>query len=317
MIDKIAILKTACALAFVAMVCAASAQTYQLGTDASKEPEAQKQSGQRPEQSLGWGSNIQSARLARAAQMAIQHGDRALALDYARRASQSAPNDPQLWLLLGYAARLNGKYQESVEAYNQALRLNPSLLDGKSGLAQDFSLMGRIDDAERLLKEAVAADPRRRQDESLLGELSMKSKDYEAALDWLNKAERIQPDARTELLLALSYQQLKRMDMADHYLELAKHRDPNNPDVERSLAGYYRDAGDLPHAITALKSIRNPSPDVLAELAYTYQLDGKLGDSARIYAQAANATPHDINLQLSAARGRGRRRLHLRRGSVP
>lgn len=294
-------LKIVCTLALVSAACACPAQTYQLDQDGAKDSQAQKQVGPSAGQNLGWGSNIQSARLARAAEMAIRHGDRALAFDYAMRASQSAPNDPQLWLLLGYAARLAGRYQESVGAYNQALHLNSSLLDGKSGLAQDFILMGRIDDAERMLKEAVAADPRRRQDESLLGELSMKSKDYEAALDWLNKAERIQPDSRTELLLALSYQQLKRMDLADHYLESAKHRDPNNPDVGRSLAGYYREAGDLSHAIDALKSIRNPNPDVLAELAYTYQLDSKLSDSAKIYAHAANAAPKDINLQLSAA----------------
>ena len=39
----------------------------------------------------------------------------------------------------------------------------------------------------------------------------------------------------------------------------------------------------------------------MAELAYTYQLDGKLDDSAKLYAQAANAMPKDMGLQLSAA----------------
>ena len=36
-------------------------------------------------------------------------------------------------------------------------------------------------------------------------------------------------------------------------------------------------------------------------MAYTYQLDGKLEESAHTYAQAANASPKDMNLQLSAA----------------
>lgn len=292
-----AILKVACMLAFVAALRAIAAQTYQLGPDAANNPQPQAQQGQ----ALGWGSNIENARLARAAQLALQHGDRALALDYARRASQAAPNDPQLWLLLGYAARLNARYQESVDAYNQALRLNPSSLEGMSGLAQDFSLMGRTEDAGRMLKKTVAADPRRREDTLLLGEILMKSKDYEGAVEWLNKAERIQPDARSELLLALSYQQLKRMELASHFLDLAKHRDPNNPDIQRSMAGYYRETGAYPDAIAALRSIRNPKPDVLAELAYTYQLNGKLDDSAKIYAQAADTAPKDVGLQLSAA----------------
>jgi tetratricopeptide (TPR) repeat protein len=288
-----------------ALTCAADAQIYQVGPEASKSPQAQSNqaqpAAQSPDQSLGWGSNIQNARLARAAEMAIERGDHALALDYAQRAAKAAPNDPQLWFLLGYAARLDGKYQQSVDAYTHGLRLNPSSLDGSSGLAQVYSLMGRNDDAERLLKQVISSDPRRRNDLLLLGDISMRSKDYTTAVDWLSKGERLQPDARSELLLALCYQQLKQMDLASRYLNMAERRAPNNPEVQRSLAGYYREVGKYPEAIAALKSIRNPKPDVTAELAYTYQLDGKMTDSASFYAKAANAMPNDLGLQLSAA----------------
>jgi hypothetical protein len=41
--------------------------------------------------------------------------------------------------------------------------------------------------------------------------------------------------------------------------------------------------GNYSKAIAALKSIRNPKPDVTAELAYTYQLDSKLDNSAKLY----------------------------------
>jgi tetratricopeptide (TPR) repeat protein len=286
---------------FVASTSLGSAQVYNVG---SPDPNpASGQSKQSQDQQLGWGSNIQNARLARAAELALQRGDHAQALDYARRAAQGAPNDPQLWLLLGYAARLNSRYQESVDAYNKALRLNPSSLDGISGLAQTDSIMGRTDEAERLLRQSIAADPRRKDDAILLGDLNMRRGDYQGALEWLNHAERIQQGARSELLLAISYQHLKQMDLANHYLELAKHRDPNNPDVERSMAGYYRETGDYADAIAALKQIHDPRPDVIAELGYTYELDGKLDDSAKSYAQAANAVPKDLSLQLSAAQG--------------
>jgi tetratricopeptide (TPR) repeat protein len=67
------------------------------------------------------------------------------------------------------------------------------------------------------------------------------------------------------------------------------------------MAGYFREAGRYSDAVTALNSIRNPKPDVQAELAYTYQLDGKLNEAATLYAQAADAVPRDLGLQLSAA----------------
>lgn len=289
------------AFVFVAVACGVNAQTYNLGQNASKPTQAQTSQTQSPGQPLGWGSNIQNARLARAAQLALQQGNRALALDYAQRAAQAAPNDPQLWFLLGYAARLSGNYPQSADAYDRGLRLNPSAIDGLSGLAQTYSLMGRVEDAERLLKQAIASDSRRSGDALLLGDLYMRSADYTEALDWLSKAERIQPGVRSELLMALCYQHLKQMDLASQYLELAKRHAPDDPDVQRTLAGYYREAGNYSEAIAALKSIRKPKPDVIAELAYTYQLDGKLNDSAQLYEQAANVAPKDLGLQLSAA----------------
>ncbi len=146
-------------------------------------------------------------------------GDKAQALDYARRAVKAAPNDAQLWFLLGYAARLNNRLPESEQAYMHGLSLSPSALGGQSGLAQVYSQAGRPGDAERLLKQVISADPGRRDDVLLLGELHMRAKDYEGAIDWLARAERLRPDARSEVLLAISYQQLKRMDQANHYLE--------------------------------------------------------------------------------------------------
>src|SRR5271165_1964285 len=93
------IMKIACLWALVGAGCAPRAQTFQISPDASQNQQAgnsQAKKGQSQSQSLGWGSNIQNARIARAAELALQHGDKAQALDYARRATKSAPSDPQL-----------------------------------------------------------------------------------------------------------------------------------------------------------------------------------------------------------------------------
>jgi tetratricopeptide (TPR) repeat protein len=284
-----------------AMTCAAGAQTYQLGQENSKSPQAATDKTQPANQQLGWGSNIQNARLARAAQLALQHGDHAQAYDYAQRAALAAPNDPQLWFLLGYAARLDSKFQQSADAYNRGLHLSPNAPDGLSGLAQTDIQLDRTADAERLLKQVTSSNPGRRDDLVLLGNVYLRSMDFPNAIDSLEKAERIQPGARSELLLALCYQQTKQTDQANYYIELAERRAPNDPDVERTMAGNYREMGKNAEAIAALKSIRNPKPDVTAEIAYTYQLDGDLNNAARFYSQAAGAAHRDIGLQLAAA----------------
>lgn len=300
-------LKTAYVSAIVvALGCFLPAQTYKVGGGSSAEPQSnadQTSSANKSaaSKSLGWGSNIENARLARAAELALKDGNYAAAVDYAQRAAQAAPSDAQLWFLLGYAARLNGKSQLSADAYGRGLRLNPSALDGISGLAQTYSIMGRAEEAERLLNQVLAADPKRINDSVLLGEILLRSGDYAGALEVLGRAERIQPGARSELLMALSYKNLQQPDLASRYLDLAKQHAPDNPDVLRSLAAYYREAGNYAAAIAALKSIHSAKPDVIAELAYTCQLDGQQDEAARLYAQAANAAPADLGLQLSAA----------------
>ena len=293
-------LNIACFVVCMSLALSLPAQTYQVSPDGSAQSGDQKQDQKKPQQ-LGWGSNIQNARLARAAEQALARGDHAQALQYAQRAAEAAPNDPQLWFLLGYAARLNGKTQESIDAYNHGLRLNPNALDGLSGLAQTYSVTGKNDEAKRLLKQVLAADPRRSNDALVLGDILMREQDYTSALDALNRAERAHPDARPELLMGICYERLKQMDMANRYFDLARHHAPDNPEVQRSMAGYFREMGKYGEAINALKSIHNPRPEVVAELAYTYQLDGRPSEAARLYAQAANAVPKDLALQLSAA----------------
>jgi tetratricopeptide (TPR) repeat protein len=300
-ISALETLKTAGVPALVvALACFLPAQVYKLGPSSEK-PQSPADQTPAPKKSLGWGSNIENARLARAAELALKDGNHAAAVAYAERAAQSAPSDPQLWFLLGYAERLDGKLQLAVDAYSRGLRLKPSSLDGISGLAQTYSVMGKTDEAKRLLNQVLSADPKRITDAVMLGEILLRSGQYDDALDVLERAEKNQQNARSELLMALAYEHEKKLDLANRYLGLAKHNAPDSPDVQRSLAGYYRETGNYRAAIAALESIRNPRLDVKAELAYTYQLDGKGDESAKLYVQAANAAPGDLALQLSAA----------------
>jgi len=277
-------------------------QTFNVSPNppSSEEPANNNQSTT-PEKPLGWGSNIQNARIARAAEVALKEGRYAAALEYAQHASQAAPNDPQLWFLLGYAARLAGKLQLSINSYNQGLRLNPSSLDGMSGLAQTYARAGRTDEAQRVLTRVLSADPKRTGDQIILGESLLQSGQYSDALIALKRAEQAQPSARSELLIALAYRHLNDPGQASRYLHLASQRSPNDPDVRRSLAGYYRDTGNYSAAIAALKPVVGTNPRMKAELAYTYQVAGNIEEAATLYTQAAEAAPKELDLQLSAS----------------
>ncbi len=84
-------------------------------------------------------------------------------------------------------------------------------------------------------------------------------------------------------------------------LDLAKKHAPGNVEIFQAAATYYREEHDYKSAIATLKSAPRMSPPVLADLGYTYELDGDKQKAAEAYTRAANAKPKEIGYQLSAA----------------
>ena len=250
---------------------------------------------------IGWGSSIEVGRFARAAQTALAKGDNAAAANYAERAVQAAPQDAKLWFLLGYTSRLAGRYDKSLQAYQRGLQLQSGSVEGLSGMAQTYARMGRTDEAKKLLLEVIAANPKRENDLLVAGELFMQTGDVQRGIDLLQRAESMHASSRTELLMAVGYMKLKQPDKAKQLLDLAKRRSPNNVDIFRAVANYYREVHDYPNAIATLRHAPRMTPEVMADLAYSYELNNDNKQSALYYSKAADAQPHQISLQLSAA----------------
>jgi len=284
----------------------ATAQTYDLsgqaGTPAS-EPQSYHQkaaSSSDGSTNLGWGSSIDIARQARAAQDALKRNDYAAAVSFAERAAKSAPQDAELWFLLGYAARLDERYQVSVDSYNRGLKIQPNSTKGMAGLAQTYARMGRDAEAEQLLQRVVEANPHDATSLQLAGELLISS-DPTRSLEFLRRADALQPSPHTDLLLAHVYQNLSQPDESARFLNRAKAHAPKDPDVLRAVAGQYREQGQFAMAISALQAVPVKTNDLQAELAYTYELAGKMQDAADLYSHLAKSAKGNIGLDLSAA----------------
>lgn len=249
---------------------------------------------------FGWGSSIDVAREGHAAEDALKRGDYQAAVSFAERAAKSAPQNAELWFLLGYCDRLADHYQDSIYAYNRGLKLQPNSLRGMAGLAQTYAKMGRVDDAEKILQKVIDANPRDANSLQLAGELLLNT-DANGALEFLKKADAVQPTAHTELLMAHAYQHLGQLDQATSYLNRARNRAPRDPEVLRAVAAQYRDQGQYDQAIAALEAIPDKTIDVQADLAYTYQLAGKPEEAADLYSRLARSARGNLNLNLSAA----------------
>ena len=280
-------------------------QTFDVGgggqSQSSNQPASKKPQGDTPQNpDLSWGSGIDVARQARAADAALKRNDYAAAVNYAEQAAKSAPQNAEMWFLLGYTARLADHYQLSVDSYNHGLKLQPNSARGLAGLAQTFAKMGRTQEAEQLLRRVVEANPKDANSLQLAGEL-MLSSDPKEALGFLERAEALQPTAHSDLLIAHAYDRLGQPEDSVRYLNRAKNRAPRDPEVLRAVAGQYRDQGKYDEAIATLQAIPTKNTDVMAELAYTYELAGRQQDAAQLYSRLAKAAKGNIGLQLSAA----------------
>jgi tetratricopeptide (TPR) repeat protein len=290
---------------FLSFAILAAGQTFEVNPAPSSKSKGKQKKGSAapatsPQGGIGWGSGIETAREARAVDQALQKGDYRSAIASANLAAHSAPKNAELWFLLGYAARLGGDYNLSLQGYQRGLELKPSSIAGLSGEAQTYAKMGRTNEAQDLLKKVLAANPKSATDLQLSGELALNT-DPNTALDLLKRADGIQPDARTDLLIARAYQKLNQPDAAKQYLDKALSRAPNDPNVLRAVAAYYREAGKFDESIATLQKAVQRNPDALGELGYTYSLAGKKKEAADTYTRAANRRPKDTGLQLSAA----------------
>ena len=290
----------------VLFIGCAIGQTYEINGTSSSQNSDQKQKGANTSQDnsnqsgLGWGSNIEVDRQSRAAEGALSRKDYNAAVSFAQRAAQSAPQDPELWFMLGYCARLAERYPVSVDAYNRGLKLKPGSTNGLAGLAQTYAKMGRTAEAEKMLQQVVEANPKDANSLQLAGELMLNS-DPKQALDFLQRADRIDDAAHTDLLIAHAYERLNQPDDVARYLNRARNRAPNDPEVLRAIAGEYRDQGQFDKAIASLQAIPKPNTDTLAELAYTYEVAGRPQEAADLYTKLAKSAKGNIGLDLSAA----------------
>ncbi len=290
----------------VFLVSYALGQTYEVNAPPSNSKQnapaagAQQTSRDKSGSNLGWGSSIEVSRQARAAEDALKRNDYAAAISFAERAVKSAPQNADLWFLLGYCSRMGDRFQASVDAYNQGLRLQPGSVNGMAGLAQTFAKMGHTAEAEQLLQKVVDANPKDSNSLQLAGELLLNSNPTRA-LELLQRADGLRPSAHTDLLIAHGYAHLSQPEEAARYLNRAKNRAPNDPEVLRAVAGQYREQGQYDQAIAALQAIPGKNIDVQAELAYTYQVAGKPQEAANLYTKLAKAAKGNINLDLSAA----------------
>jgi tetratricopeptide (TPR) repeat protein len=83
------------------------------------------------------------------------------AADAFRRAVALRAAFPEAWNELGFALRNQGRYAESLAAYDEALRQRPNFPEALEYLGEAYVKLGRLEDARRVLERLRPLDPGR------------------------------------------------------------------------------------------------------------------------------------------------------------
>jgi tetratricopeptide (TPR) repeat protein len=80
------------------------------------------------------------------------------AADAFRRAVTLRPAFPEAWNELGLALRNQGRYADSLAAYDEALRQRPDFPEALEYLGEAYVKLGRLEDARRVLERLRPLD---------------------------------------------------------------------------------------------------------------------------------------------------------------
>ncbi len=151
-----------------------------------------------------------------------------------RKAFALAPNDSELMLKVGTYDLVEGDRKQAIVLLNRRLKFAPHDSDALYYLAQAYHLTGDNDLALKAIKSAIKEDSGNPSLWQKYGELLCSSGDYDAALEWLNKAQRADPTlGQIDFDLAVASFNNQDLDTALTHATAAVDQHPNNP---RTLA---------------------------------------------------------------------------------
>jgi predicted O-linked N-acetylglucosamine transferase (SPINDLY family) len=193
----------------------------------------------------------------------IERGELGVAEDLARHFLQSGAEKGRWWSWLGFILLLQGRYQESEFAYQQAVALNPQDAADWDNLGIAVRGQGRAAEAETYARNSVSLDPSNSNHWANLGASLMDQQKWEEATSTYRSALALHPtNSQIRYSLAEALLRLFRLAEAESLLRELLVEERNNP-VLWSLLGEAQQAqGRSQEAVASLRrSLElNPTP---------------------------------------------------------
>ena len=195
----------------------------------------------------------------------------------------------------GNAALATERYFEAIQAYQEAIEVNPNYVEALIGLAESYYWLeeydqanryvsmasrlansnprvinlrariaiglGQLEDAESAFRRVQELEPNNVDATIGLAELALARGQSAEAVNRLERALRLNPDQRKALLsLILIYEYLDEDETAREYLDIARSVHRGRPEVHILAAEYFVRSGDFQEAARAARTAQAIAP---------------------------------------------------------
>ena len=257
-------------------------------------------------------------------------GDGAKAREEIETILQAAPNNPEARYQSGFLAWQQKDYKRAEEAFSELSKTNPKDSRGLLGMVETMSSEGHLPQGIKLVEDALAKDPGRRDLELALANLYVRDMRYDAAIDryqdllkadpksgdllmrlaesqrrkgdinvaidTFRRASQAAPtDARPLLQLGLLLDGTGLRDQAKPIYEQILKIQPDHPIALNNLAFIKAEDGqDLDEALTMAQRARQGLPnstDIMDTLGWIYLKKNLSDDAVRTFKELVTADP--------------------------
>ncbi|QPN60968.1 tetratricopeptide repeat protein [Synechococcus sp. CBW1002] len=200
--------------------------------------------------------------LVQAAIAAHRRGDTAAAEAGYRAALQATNRHPILLSNLGALLKADGRSEEAMALYGEAIRKQPGFSNVRVNLANLLRDRGALDQAREVLEQGLEHDPAHLESLHLLALLLLELKNRTTALAMVERALTVDPSHIPSLLVLTSVRLAEDdLDAAQGLLDTVLQRDPGQAKAHLLRSELQRSRGDLVAAKESVERGRNLMPE--------------------------------------------------------
>jgi len=205
------------------------------------------------------------------------------------------PNSAVVHNQLGYALKLEGRFDEAIEHFNEALRCNPKHFKAHNNMGTSLTALGRLDEAVDYFNQTLQLRPNYVEAYYNLGVALSRQGKLDEAVKSYHKALELRPDfpkAHNNLANIISDQ--GKIDEAIWHYRCVMRLQPNYAEAYNNLGSTLASQGKFDEAISYFYQALQIRPDyVMAHhnLGNAFQLCGEPDKAIRHYRRVLEIKP--------------------------